>query len=164
MKTSMMIGAVIEMLGIVMIVMMSRYHVRTMMIGAGIGDMVNWVVSLFINVQKTMINVGLRHRVMKHIQVLNVVITKVVKGVFIHVVSDHCIFLLSDLVSNLIVFFSVGFGSHDIDIILVAIGVESTCSMSHARTIAILVGELLVIKRVLLVEVFVHWLIVAPSV
>lgn len=158
----MMIRAVIEVLGIIVIIVMSRDHVRTMMIGTWIGDMVHRVVSLFINVQDTVINVGLWHRVMKQIQVLNVVITMIVIGVLIHVSSDHCIFLLSNLVSNLIVFFSVGFGSHDI--VLVAIGVESTSSMGHARTVAILVGELLVIKWILLGEVFVHWLIVAPSI
>ena len=154
-ETSMMIRAVIEVLGVIVIVVMSRNHVRTMMIVAGIGDMVHRVVSLFINVQDTVINVGLWHRVMKHIQVLNVVITMIVKGVLIHVSSDHCIFLLSNLVS-------VGFGSHDI--VLVAIGVESTSSMGHTRTIAILVGELLVIKWILLGEVFIHWLIVGPSI
>ena len=90
----------------------------------------------------------------------------VVKVLLIHMSSDHCIFLLSNLVSNLVVFFSnlvsVGIGSHDI--ILVAVGVESTSSMTHSWTIAILISELLVIKWVLLVEVLVHRLIVAPSV
>ena len=68
----MMVGTVVEVLRIVVIVVMSPMDMTR------VGNVINWVMGLSINMQITVVNVCLRHRMMKQIQVLDVVITEFV--------------------------------------------------------------------------------------
>ena len=131
----MMVRTVVEVLRIVVIIVMFPVDLT-------------WVMGLSLHIQIIMVDVCLRYRIMKQIQVFDVLITDVVKNVLVNVFSDYSIFLLCNLVFiGISVSISVSSLYH---IVLVTIGVMSTSSMSHIGSIAVIIRELVVIERQLL--------------
>ena len=61
MEASMVVGLVVEVFRIVVIIVMSSVDMTW------VRNVISWAMGLFINMQITMVNVCLRHRMMKHI-------------------------------------------------------------------------------------------------
>ena len=86
-KSSMMVRAVIEMFRVIVIIVVTRLHVRPVMVSVRVRNVMSWVQSGRINVQVAMVNIRMRHCVVKHIQVLDVVIVGVMYCVLVDVMS-----------------------------------------------------------------------------